>query len=69
LLTLKLSEVQTPDKLTDDQAATIPLASITAVMGLFREAGIPFPTGEGAGSQKGKAIVILGGSSSVGQYG
>lgn len=62
----------TPDNITDDEAAGIQLASMAAVVGLYHETGAlalrPLPWNEG-GSKAGqdKAIVILGGSSSVGQ--
>lgn len=62
---------KTPSKITDDEAAGVSLATI-AVMTAYYDTtghGLPAPwdaNGEQAG--KGKAIVILGGSSSVGQY-
>ncbi|KAL2840594.1 chaperonin 10-like protein [Aspergillus pseudodeflectus] len=63
---------KTPASITDDQAAGICLATIAGVTGLYDKTGrglAPPPWvegGERAGN--GKAIVILGGSSSVGQY-
>lgn len=62
---------KTPSKITDDEAAGVSLATV-AVMTAYYDTtghGLPAPwdaNGEQAG--KGKAIVVLGGSSSVGQY-
>ncbi|KAG8734806.1 hypothetical protein FRC10_011408 [Ceratobasidium sp. 414] len=57
---------KTPSNITDDQASTIPLGSITALYGLFQKSGIAFPgTGPTA---SGKSIFIFRGSSSVGQF-
>ncbi|KAG8684344.1 hypothetical protein FRC08_013744 [Ceratobasidium sp. 394] len=57
---------KTPSNITDDQASTIPLGSITALYGLFQKSGIAFP---GAGlTAVGKSIFIFRGSSSVGQF-
>ncbi|KAG9091920.1 hypothetical protein FRC06_000325 [Ceratobasidium sp. 370] len=56
-----------PSNINDDQASTIPVASIASVVGLFQKSGIDFPgTGPTA---TGKSILVLGGSSSVGQFG
>jgi NADPH:quinone reductase-like Zn-dependent oxidoreductase len=62
---------KTPKSITDDQAAGVTLATVAAVTGLYDKTGRGLPPpwekdGEKAGG--GKAIVILGGSSSVGQY-
>lgn len=62
---------RTPASITDDQAAGIMLASVAVLTGFFDTTGHGLPApwdagGESAG--KGKAIVVLGGSSSVGQY-
>ncbi|KAF8606507.1 GroES-like protein [Ceratobasidium sp. AG-I] len=57
---------RTPDNITDDQAATIPLGSITSVAGLFQKSGVVFP--ENGPTVSGKSILILGGSSSLGQF-
>lgn len=62
---------KTPANITDDQASGISLASFAVVTGLYDSTGsgiVPpwAPNGREAG--KGQAIVILGGSSSVGQY-
>jgi len=62
-----------PESFTYDDAATIPLGLATAVVGLYN------PNGEGGlgltpfwspdkGKYKDESIVVLGGSSSVGQY-
>ncbi|CAE6444947.1 unnamed protein product [Rhizoctonia solani] len=56
-----------PDNITEDQASTIPVAALAALVGLFQKTGINVPTdGPTAG---GKGVLILGGSSSVGQFG
>ncbi|CEL52698.1 Zinc-type alcohol dehydrogenase-like protein C2E1P3,01 OS=Schizosaccharomyces pombe (strain 972 / ATCC 24843) GN=SPAC2E1P3.01 PE=3 SV=1 [Rhizoctonia solani AG-1 IB] len=55
-----------PDNITEDQASTIPLAAITAVVLLFQQTGIAFPTN--GPTANGKGVLILGGSSSVGQF-
>ncbi|KAF8608438.1 GroES-like protein [Ceratobasidium sp. AG-I] len=57
---------RTPGNITDDQAATIPLGSITSVAGLFQKSGVAFP--ENGPTTSKKSILILGGSSSLGQY-
>ncbi|KAL4861362.1 hypothetical protein BDV12DRAFT_180395 [Aspergillus spectabilis] len=62
---------KTPKSITDDQAAGISLATIAGLTGLYDKTGRGLPPpwakdGERAGT--GKAIVVLGGSSSVGQY-
>ncbi|KAJ1306104.1 hypothetical protein OPQ81_010815 [Rhizoctonia solani] len=55
-----------PDNITEDQASTIPAAALTAWIGLFQSTGIDIPVnGPTVG---GKGILILGGSSSVGQF-
>ena len=71
------SSRQIPSNLTFDQAATIPLTMATAALGLYKEqveplsgAGLSPPWDEGGrGKYAGQPIVILGGSSSVGQHG
>ncbi|KAG9105594.1 hypothetical protein FRC07_009162, partial [Ceratobasidium sp. 392] len=55
-----------PPNVSDDQASTIPVGSITALVGLFQESGIAFP--ENGPTATGKSIFILGGSSCVGQF-
>jgi len=62
---------KTPKNISDDQASGIMLATVAVVTGFYDKSGYGLPApwtegGEQAG--KGKAIVILGGSSSVGQY-
>jgi NADPH:quinone reductase-like Zn-dependent oxidoreductase len=62
---------KTPSNITDDQAATIGVAALAAVTGFYHHTGHGMPApwdqgGEAAG--KGRAIFIIGGSGSVGQY-
>ncbi|CAF3339420.1 unnamed protein product [Rotaria socialis] len=52
-----------PSTLSSESAATIPLASITAALGLFHEMNLPFPP-----ATSGSSILVWGGSTSVGQY-
>lgn len=63
---------KTPDSISDDQAAGISLATVAAVTGLYDKTGqglAPPPWSDGGDrAGNGKAIVVLGGSSSVGQY-
>ncbi|KAL7278933.1 hypothetical protein ACG7TL_006764 [Trametes sanguinea] len=64
-----------PDNITTDQAASVPLALATVVTGLYNHHPqgktinwtAPWEEG-GAGKFAGKAALILGGASSVGQY-
>ncbi|KAJ1306108.1 hypothetical protein OPQ81_010819 [Rhizoctonia solani] len=56
-----------PESITDDEESTIPVAALAALVGLFRNTGIDVPTTGLTAS--GKGILILGGSSSVGQFG
>ncbi|KAF8704724.1 GroES-like protein, partial [Rhizoctonia solani] len=56
-----------PDNITEDEASTIPSATIAAWVGLFQKTGIEVPTSSPTAS--GKGVLILGGSSSVGQFG
>lgn len=62
---------RTPASITDDQAAGIMLASVAVLTGFYDTTGhglaAPWDEG-GAQAGKGKAVVVLGGSSSVGQY-
>ena len=67
---------QIPDSLSFDEAATIPLGLATAATGLFNESAKSssvglYPPWEdgGRGKYAGQPILILGGASSVGQYG
>ncbi|KAG8781435.1 hypothetical protein FRC12_021910 [Ceratobasidium sp. 428] len=55
-----------PANISDDQASTIPLGSITALYGLFQKSGIAFPNS--GPTATGKSIFIFRGSSSVGQF-
>ncbi|KAL5638348.1 hypothetical protein ACGC1H_005133 [Rhizoctonia solani] len=56
-----------PDNITEDQASTIPVAAIAALVSLFQKTGINVPANEPTAD--GKGVLILGGSSSVGQFG
>ncbi|KAJ4385681.1 hypothetical protein N0V93_010110 [Gnomoniopsis smithogilvyi] len=64
----------TPKNVSDEQAAGVQLALMAVVTGFYHKTGhslTPGPWDEAKGGRevgKGKAIVILGGSSSVGQY-
>ncbi|CCO30217.1 Zinc-type alcohol dehydrogenase-like protein C2E1P3.01 [Rhizoctonia solani AG-1 IB] len=55
-----------PDNITEDQASTIPAGALAALFGLFQKTGIDVPTNGPTASDKG--VLILGGSSSVGQF-
>ncbi|KAF9527423.1 GroES-like protein [Crepidotus variabilis] len=62
-----------PSNITYSQAATLPIALSTAFSGLFAEfpygAGFPAPySDEDRKTGAGKAILIIGGASSVGQF-
>ncbi|KAH7014560.1 chaperonin 10-like protein [Microdochium trichocladiopsis] len=66
---------KTPANVTDDEAAGVSLCSVTAAVAIYHSTGrsltpAPWSAAEGGGSQagKGKAVVVLGGSTSVGQY-
>ncbi len=52
-----------PSTISPESAATIPLAAITAALGLFHEMGLPLPP-----ANSGVSILIWAGSTSVGQY-
>ncbi len=66
-----------PENLTFDQASTIPLTLATAALGLYNEklspnggAALTAPWLDGGrGKYAGQPILIIGGSSSVGQHG
>lgn len=62
---------KTPKNISDDEAGGVSLATVAVVTGFYDKSGhgLAAPWTEG-GEQagKGKGIVILGGSSSVGQY-
>lgn len=53
-----------PDNISFEAAATLPLATITAGLGIFEKLGFPFP---GQGEKK-VPFLVWGGASSVGQY-
>ncbi|CAE6436823.1 unnamed protein product, partial [Rhizoctonia solani] len=56
-----------PSNVNDDQASTFPTGAFTAYAGLFQKTGIATPVN--GPTAKGKSVLILGGSSSVGQFG
>ncbi|KAH7334809.1 chaperonin 10-like protein [Rhizoctonia solani] len=56
-----------PENITEDEASTIPVGSVAALVGLFQKTGIDFPVNRPTAN--GKGVLILGGSSSVGQFG
>ncbi|KDN43822.1 hypothetical protein RSAG8_05815, partial [Rhizoctonia solani AG-8 WAC10335] len=56
-----------PDNITEDQASTIPVAALAALVGLFQKTGIDVPAN--GPTAQGRGVLILGGSSSVGQFG
>ncbi|CAE6444731.1 unnamed protein product [Rhizoctonia solani] len=58
---------KTPDNITADQASTIPAAALAALVGLFQKTGISFPAN--GPTANGQGVLVLGGSSSVGQFG
>ncbi|CCO37802.1 Zinc-type alcohol dehydrogenase-like protein C2E1P3.01 [Rhizoctonia solani AG-1 IB] len=55
-----------PNNIDDDQASTIPSAATAAYFGLFQNTCIDAPLN--AQTASGKPLLILGGSSSVGQF-
>ncbi|OJJ77975.1 hypothetical protein ASPBRDRAFT_114664 [Aspergillus brasiliensis CBS 101740] len=63
---------KTPSNISDEEAAGISLASVAVVTGLYDTTGhgiTPAPWADGGSEAgKGKAIAIVGGASSVGQY-
>ena len=62
---------QIPANVSFEQASTIPVASAAAFVALYGS-GTPFDapwTDGGRGKYAGKPALILGGASSVGQYG
>ncbi|KAH7334797.1 chaperonin 10-like protein [Rhizoctonia solani] len=56
-----------PENITEDEASTIPVAALTALVSLFQNTGIDIPVNRPTAN--GKGVLILGGSSSVGQFG
>ena len=67
-----VGRVPSKEGFTDDEAAGLSLGSITATIGIYHSLGrgvVPAPWNEGGSYVgKGKAVVVLGGSTSVGQY-
>ncbi len=62
---------KTPKKVSDEQAATFWVAGMVVATGFYHKSGMslsPPWNADGASVGKGKTAVILGGSSSVGQY-
>ncbi|KAI8585713.1 chaperonin 10-like protein [Geranomyces variabilis] len=60
-----------PDNLSFEQAATIPVGTLTAVIGLFSEKGLKLTRPKDAAKPRtpeGKYILVWGGSSNVGSY-
>lgn len=67
--------IQIPSRLSLDEAASLPVAIAAAVVGLYASkaaggAGLlpPFESSN-RGREAGKALLILGGATSVGQFG
>ena len=62
-----------PEKITLDQASALPVVLATAALGLYSEkksgAGLTAPWEGGRDKYAGQPILIIGGSSSVGQIG
>ena len=62
-----------PQNITLDQASALPVVLATAALGLYNEkksgAGLTAPWEGGRGKYAGQPILIIGGSSSVGQIG
>ena len=62
---------KTPGNISDEQAAGIALVNVAVVVGFYDKTGRGLPAPWDEGGEKagaGKAIVILGGATSVGQY-
>ncbi|KAL1723113.1 chaperonin 10-like protein [Schizophyllum commune] len=57
-----------PNTTSYEEAATLPLAVMTAAIGLFVRLAIPAPDTPEAASNAGKAIIINGAASSVGAF-
>ncbi|CAE6520468.1 unnamed protein product [Rhizoctonia solani] len=55
-----------PDNIDEDQASTIPVATLAALVGLFQKTGVDIPVN--GPTVNGRGVLILGGSSSVGQF-
>ena len=76
MLDLSLISKKIPGSLSYEQAATVPLAFSTAAVGLYAPfaprggAGLAPPwEGGGRGKYAGKPALVIGGASSVGQFG
>lgn len=68
----KLLSTQLPDKTSFDEAATFPITFTTACVGLFAPAPIGLnlnPTFSWDKLHKGESALVIGGSTSVGQFG
>ena len=52
-----------PSTISPESAATLPLATITAGLGLFHHMGLPLPP-----ANSGASVLVWTGSTSVGQY-
>ncbi|KAK2069888.1 hypothetical protein P8C59_004432 [Phyllachora maydis] len=62
---------RTPPNVSDDAAAGLSLATVCAATALYSPAGLGLPppwAPGGAHAGRGRAVVVLGGASSVGQY-
>ncbi|KAI5895254.1 GroES-like protein [Schizophyllum commune H4-8] len=57
-----------PDNISFEEAATLPLAVMTAAIGLFVSLAVPAPGTPEAASNAGKAIIVNGAASSVGAF-
>ncbi|KAG5716491.1 hypothetical protein E4T56_gene13667, partial [Termitomyces sp. T112] len=73
-LTNSLTTAKIPSHVSFDQAATIPVAAAAAVAGSYlpqpHGAGLTTPfDASGRGKYAGKPVLILGGATSVGQFG
>ncbi|CAE6364891.1 unnamed protein product [Rhizoctonia solani] len=55
-----------PDNIDEDQASTIPVATLAALVGLFQKTGVDVPIN--GPTVNGRGVLVLGGSSSVGQF-
>jgi NADPH:quinone reductase-like Zn-dependent oxidoreductase len=73
---LHIPPFQIPDNISFDEAASVPLCIFTAAVGLYDSPSTNHGVGltppwepSGAGKYKGQGILVIGGSSSVGQFG
>jgi len=63
-----------PENISFDQAAAVPVGAMTSGIGLYQPeekkgAGLTPPWAGGEGKYKGESILVIGGASSMGQYG